>query len=261
MTSLAAAAVFIFGSAIGSFLNVCIYRMPKNESIVFPASHCPQCCKNIFWYDNVPIVSYLILMGKCRFCKARIRLRYPVVEALTAMLLTALFLRFGITSKFLAYSVMSCGLIVATFVDFEIQEIPDEISLGGVVAGLLLALAFPSIMAETARWRAVLSSIAGAAAGGGSIFLLGLIGQLIFKKEAMGGGDVKLMAMIGSIIGLKLVLLTFFVAPFLGAMPGIILKIKNNAEVIPYGPFISLAALIVVFFGNKILSLLFGGLV
>ncbi|MFA5144216.1 MAG: prepilin peptidase [Candidatus Omnitrophota bacterium] len=257
---MAVMAVFLFGLVLGSFLNVCIYRMPKGESIVVPASHCPKCKKAIAWYDNIPVFSYAALGGKCRSCKARIRLRYPVVEALTALVLTALFLKFCITPKFFTYSIMTCGLIVATFVDFEIQEIPDEISLGGLAAGFLLAFIFPSILNETMRSRAIIGSAAGALAGAGSIYFMGAIGKAAFKKEAMGGGDVKLMAMIGSFIGLKLVILTFFIAPFLGAVPGIILKLRKGAEIIPYGPFLSAAALVSIFFGNKIISLLFGGL-
>ena len=252
--------VFIFGSMIGSFLNVCIHRMPKNESIVFPASHCPACKKSIFWYDNIPILSYLVLAGKCRACKTKISFRYPLVEALTALLLTALLVSFGFTPKFFAYSIMTCGLIVATFVDFEIQEIPDEISLGGIVVGFSLAFIFPSILGEASRLHGLLSSLIGAVAGGGTIYALGAFGKLVFKKEAMGGGDVKLMAMIGSIIGWKLALLTFFIAPFLGVVPGLISKFKSGAEIIPYGPFLSAAALVSVFFGNNMLGLLFGGL-
>ena len=257
---IAAFIIFIFGTVVGSFLNVCIYRMPRGESIVFPASRCPKCKKGILWYDNIPIISYLALMGKCRSCGSRISFRYPLVEALTALLLTALFFGFGMTPKFFVYSIMTCGLIVATFIDFETQEIPDEISIGGTVAGILLAFAFPSILGAATRMHGILNSLAGAVAGGGSIFLLGVIGKLAFKKEAMGGGDVKLMAMIGSIIGLKSVLLTFFIAPFLGAGPGVILKIRKGSETIPYGPFLSMAALISIFFGNKILGILFGGL-
>ncbi len=252
--------IFVFGLLIGSFLNVCICRMPKNESIVVPASHCPHCKKDILWCDNIPVISYLLLLGRCRFCKTRISYRYPLVELLTALLLTALFLGFGGTPKFFAYSVLVCGLIVATFIDFEIQEIPDEISLGGIVAGLVLAFIFPSIMAEASRLRGFLGSLIGAFAGGGSIYLLGIFGKFAFKKDAMGGGDVKLMAMIGSFLGLKLVMLAFFIAPFFGAVPGIILKFKDGRETIPYGPFLSLAAIVAIFFGNRILGLFFGGL-
>lgn len=253
--------IFIFGAILGSFLNVCIHRMPKQESIVFPASHCPKCKKNIFWYDNIPVLSYLVLAGKCRFCKAAISYRYPLVELLTAFLLTALFVNFGLTPKFFAYSIMVSGLIVATFIDFEIQEIPDEISLGGTVVGIALAVLFPSIFDVATRLGSLINSLTGAVVGGGIIYLLGFFGKLAFKKDAMGGGDVKLMAMIGSIIGVKMVILTFFIAPFLGVVPGIISKIKEGAETIPYGPFLSMAALIAVFFGNRILGFLFGGLI
>ncbi|MDD5436076.1 MAG: prepilin peptidase [Candidatus Omnitrophica bacterium] len=252
--------IFIFGLLIGSFLNVCIYRMPKRESIVLPASHCPGCKKPIPWYDNIPLLSYIALGGKCRFCKMGINLRYPLVEALTASVLAALFVTFDITPKFFAYSIMACGLIVATFVDFEIQEIPDEISLGGIAAGFFLAFVFPSVMGEAVRSRAILGSLSGAITGGGIIYLLGVAGKIAFKKEAMGGGDVKLMAMLGSFLGLKLVVLTFFIAPFLGVVQGIILKFRKGAETIPYGPFLSAAALISVFFGDQIIRLLFGGL-
>jgi len=260
MTVLVAFIVFVFGLVVGSFLNVCICRMPKNESIVVPASHCPHCKKDILWCDNIPVISYLLLLGRCRFCKTKISYRYPLVESLTAILLTALFLGFGITPKFLAYSVLVCGLIVATFIDFKMQEIPDEISLGGIVVGLVLAFLFPSIMTEASRLRGLLTSLVGAFAGGGSIYLLGVFGKFAFKKEAMGGGDVKLMAMIGSFLGLKLVMLAFFIAPFFGAVPGIILKMRDGREIIPYGPFLSLAAIVAMFFGNRILGLFFGGL-
>ncbi len=252
--------VFILGTVIGSFLNVCIYRMPKNESIIFPSSHCPSCKKNIHWYDNIPLLSYAALCGKCRFCGVKIPFRYPLVEIITGLLMTALFLRFGLTPKFAAYFIMSCGLIVSTFIDFEIQEIPDEISLGGLILGVVLSSAFPSIMDRTTHMSGFIYSVSGAAAGSGAIFLLGFLGKMVFKKEAMGGGDVKLMAMIGSIIGLKMVILVFFLAPFLGVIPGIVSKVRKGAETIPYGPFLSAAAIISVFFGNKILAFLFGGM-
>jgi len=259
--------IFVIGAVIGSFLNVCIHRMPKNKSLIFPPSHCPKCDKNLYWYDNIPVLSYVMLLGRCRFCRERISLRYPMVEMLTALVLTALFIVFGMTSKFFAYSIMTCGLIVAAFVDFEIQEIPDEISLGGLAAGIALALLFPSIIGPTNRIYALLGSLAGAVSGGGSIFIMKMLGTLMFKNKikelgiesAMGDGDIKLMAMIGAFLGWKLVLLTFFIAPFLGSVHGIISKFRNGFETIPYGPFLSMAAVISVFFGNKILSLFLYG--
>ncbi|MCX5678389.1 MAG: prepilin peptidase [Candidatus Omnitrophica bacterium] len=260
--------VFMIGAGIGSFLNVCIHRMPKDKSIAFPPSHCPKCNKGLYWYDNIPLFSYVILLGRCRFCRQRISLRYPVVELATALILTVLFVIFGMTSKFFAYSTMACALIVATFVDFEIQEIPDQVSLGGLAAGIALSFLFPSIMDSVSRMHALAGSLAGALTGGGSIFILKIFGTLVFKNKikelgigsAMGDGDIKLMAMIGAFLGWKLVLLTFFIAPFLGSVPGIISKIRSGSETIPYGPFLSMAAMISVFFGNKILSMFSYGL-
>lgn len=252
--------IFIFGSIIGSFLNVCIYRLPKGKSVVTPPSSCPGCNKHILWHDNIPIISYLILGGKCRFCKSRISFRYFLVEALTAALFVSLYIAFGLTSKFYAYALLTSGLIIATFVDFEVNEIPDQVSLGGLVAGLVLAYMMPSIFEVESRWVALFNSLAGAFAGAASIYLMGFLGEIVFQKEAMGGGDVKLMAMIGSFLGWKMILLTFFLAPVFGAAVGLILKIKEGRETIPYGPYLSLAALIAIFFGNNILSVLFYGL-
>jgi leader peptidase (prepilin peptidase)/N-methyltransferase len=253
-------AVFVFGMVIGSFLNVCIHRLPKRQSIVLPASHCPKCSKNIKWYDNIPLVSYAILMGKCRSCKGRIGYRYPLVELLTAILITSLYAVFGVNAKFFAYSILTCGLIIATFVDFDIQEIPDEISLGGLVFGLIFAFAFPSIFGSASRFGALGASLLGVVAGGGSIYLMGFFGELVFKKEAMGGGDVKLMAMIGSILGWQLAIFTFFAAPIFGSVVGIALKIKDGREIIPYGPFLSMAAVVSIFWGERILGALFYGM-
>ncbi|MCX5686708.1 MAG: prepilin peptidase [Candidatus Omnitrophica bacterium] len=252
--------VFMFGAIIGSFLNVCIHRIPKNESIVFPMSHCPNCNRNIFWYDNIPMLSYIVLKGECRFCGSKISPRYFVIEFLTALFLFLLFLAFGITPKFFAYSVFTCGLIVATFVDFEIQEIPDQISIGGIVVGLASAAIFPSIFDTASRFASIPNSFLGAAIGGASTYAMGVLGHVVFKKEAMGGGDVKLMAMVGAFLGWKLAIVTFFVAPLFGSVAGIILKLKDGREVIPYGPYLSLAALIAIFFGNRIIGMFFGGL-
>jgi len=252
--------IFMFGAIIGSFLNVCIHRLPKNESIINPPSHCTACGKNIPWYDNIPMLSYLILMGRCRFCKGRISFRYFIVELLTALISYLLFMRFGMTAKFFAYAAFVSGLIVATFVDFEIQEIPDQVSIGGIAAGLILAAIFPSIFDTASRFAGILNSILGVAVGGGSIYAMGVLGKLVFRKEAMGGGDVKLMAMIGAFLGWKLVIFTFFVAPIFGAVVGIILKLKDGREIIPYGPYLSLAAVIAAFYGNRILGIFFGGL-
>ena len=252
--------VFIFGAIVGSFLNVCIYRIPKGRSIVAPGSHCPNCGAGIQWFDNIPILSYIILGGRSRCCKTRISLRYIIVEILTAFLFLVLFLFFGLTAKFFAYMILVCALIIATFVDFEIQEIPDEVSLGGLAVGLLLSVAFPSILNEPSRIHSFLNSFFGAFAGAATIYAMGMLGEFAFKKEAMGGGDVKLLAMIGSFIGWKMTLLAFFIAPLFGSIVGIILKIRQGKDIIPYGPYLSLAAVTAILWGDKILKLLFSGL-
>ena len=259
MSNLVRFVVFIFGLFVGSFLNVCIYRLPKGKSIVFPPSHCPACGKNILWYDNIPILSYILLRGRCRSCRTKISPRYLIVEGLTACLALALYIVFGLTPKFAAYAVMTCGLIIATFVDFEINEIPDEVSIGVLVAGLVLSVVLPPLVGAASSWYDLLDSVLGCLAGGASIYLMGFLGELVFKKEAMGGGDVKLMAMIGAFVGWKMVLLAFFIAPVFGAVAGLVLKIKEGREIIPYGPYLSLAALVVIFFGEKILKLLLNG--
>lgn len=253
-------AVFVFGAIVGSFLNVCIYRLPKGESIVSPGSHCPKCNKPIFWYDNVPILSYLVLKGRCRFCKTPINPGYIIVEVITAVLAVALFTAFGLTPKFAAYSILLSGLIVATFVDLEIREIPDEVSLGGLAAGLILAAVFPEIFSAASWNKGLVESALGALAGGGSIYLMGFFGEMVFKKEAMGGGDVKLMAMIGAFLGWQLALLTFFIAPIFGSVVGVILKAKDGRDVIPYGPYLSLAAVTSIFWGDRVLRTLFYGM-
>lgn len=251
--------VFILGTIAGSFLNVCIYRLPKGRSVIVPGSHCPACGAKIRWFDNVPILSYIFLGGKARCCKTKISFRYFIVEALTGLAFLALFLFFGLSAKFFAYIILVCGLIIVTFVDFEIQEIPDEISIGGLVLGLALSVFFPSILNESSGLSGFLNSFLGALAGGATIYAMGMLGEFAFKKEAMGGGDVKLLAMIGSFLGWKLTLLTFFIAPLFGSVVGIILKIREGKEIIPYGPYLSLAAVVAMLWGDKILQVLFYG--
>lgn len=252
--------VFIIGSIVGSFLNVCIYRLPKEKSVVAPRSYCPNCTKGILWYDNIPLVSYLLLRGRCRACKSRISFRYFLVELLTACLILALFMMFGLTAKFIAYSILASGLIVATFVDFEIQEIPDQVTILGFLIGVGLSLAYPSILNKDSRWAAFLDSSLGGLTGGASIYIIGFVWELVRKKEAMGGGDVKLLAMIGAFLGWKLTILTFFIAPVFGVVPGLVAMIKDRRQTIPYGPYLSLGAIVSILWGDKILQSLFYGL-
>ena len=246
--------LFCLGAVLGSFLNVCIYRMPRKESVIRPGSHCPHCKAKIAWYDNIPLLSYFILKGRCRHCGAKISFRYFVVELLSAGLLLFLFYHFGLSLPFVIYALLILSLIVVSFIDIDIREIPDEISLSGIVIGLTLSVAFPQLQDTFLRSTALLRSFLGILAGGGSIYLTGLIGNAIFKKETMGGGDVKLMAMVGAFIGWKLALLTFFIAPFFGSAVGIVLKIRKGESLIPYGPFLSLATLVSIVWGDQIIN-------
>ena len=248
--------IFIFGAIIGSFLNVCIYRMPRSESLVFPGSRCVSCKKPIPWYDNIPLLSYVLLRGKCRSCKAKFSSRYFFVELISAVCFLILFVNFKLNYIFWIYSLLVFSLIVITFIDLEFQLIPDSISLVGMFVGIILSVIFPGLQGAFTWKRAFLNSIAGVLAGGGLIYLTGVLGQLVFKKESMGGGDVKLMAMLGAFLGWKMTVLIFFLAPFFGAPIGIYMKYVKKEDIIPYGPYISLAGFVAMVWGHKILSLL-----
>jgi leader peptidase (prepilin peptidase)/N-methyltransferase len=249
--------IFLFGLCIGSFLNVCIYRLPKEQSIVFPASHCPLCNVPIAWYDNIPLVSFVLLKRRCRFCKQKISWIYPLVETLTALIWVILYWRFGLNGHFFAYGLLSCGLIIATFVDLEQQIIPDEVSIGGALAGLVISLIYPALHGEKVHLFGLLRSLLGVVVGGGGIFLTGLLGNLIFRKESMGGGDVKLMAAIGAFLGWRPALLTFFMAPFFGSITGIILWLKKRTHVIAFGPYLALACFICILWWQEIWKKIF----
>ena len=253
--------IFIFGTIIGSFLNVCIVRLseedPKKRSVVFPRSHCLSCKKTIPWYDNIPLVSFLMLGCKCRFCKIAISGRYFLVELLTGLAFVGFYKFFGLTPILVPYLVMLCGFIISTFVDIEHRIIPDEISIGGMVVGFIFSFFIPELHGATSAWLSAGRSLLGILVGGGAIYGMGLIGDFIFKKESMGGGDVKFMAMVGAFLGWKLALLAFFIAPFFGAIFGIIVKIRTKESLIPYGPFLAAGSLIALFFSQKIFDWIF----
>lgn len=260
--------VFIFGSIVGSFLNVCIHRMPKSESVVWPRSHCPKCQKRIPGYDNIPFLSFILLGGKCRFCKEKISLRYPLVELLTAGLTLALYNHFGLSYNFFLSMVMLWSLIIATFVDIAYRIIPDEISVGGMIIGLIMvSITGFSLSPLKFTFIPTLESLKGIIIGGGILYLTGVTFDLVYFKllkrpaingetESMGGGDIKLLAMIGAFMGWKIALLTFFLAPFLGIVIGIVNLITKKDHTIPYGPFLSIAALVSLFWGHKIIQII-----
>lgn len=239
----------IFGAMVGSFLNVCIHRLPKEESIVRPGSHCPKCKTPIRFYDNIPLLSYLLLGGKCRHCKAPISIQYPIVEAITALSSFFLFITFGVSLSFFYYFSFVAALIAITVIDLYHQIIPDVISLPGIVIGLLGSLVIPQIT----FW----SSLIGVISGGGSLFLVATVYQWLFKREGMGGGDVKLLAMIGAFLGWKAVILTILLSSFIGSIIGItvmLIKGKDFKYAIPFGPFLALGAVISLFWGENLTS-------
>ena len=241
------------GACIGSFLNVCIWRLPREESIISPGSHCVRCGRGIAWYDNTPVLSYLCLGGRCRRCKAPISWRYPLIELLASALAVGLALRFGLTARWAIYTVLAWALIVSTFVDFSHRIIPDEITKPGIAIGLVASAVWPSLHGAASPLAGLGHSALGALVGGGSLYLTGVFGDWLFKKESMGGGDVKLLAMAGTVLGAKLVLLTFFLAPLLAVGPGLLSVMRKGDHTIPYGPFLSLGLLMAMVWGSAIL--------
>jgi leader peptidase (prepilin peptidase)/N-methyltransferase len=238
---------FIFGACIGSFLNVCIYRIPAGESVVHPGSSCPRCKTLIPFYDNIPVVSYLILAGKCRKCNLPIAMRYPLVELLTGLLAMACSLAFGPSLHALVVFTFIATLIVVAFIDLDHRIIPDSISLPGIPLFFLASLAVPTV-----TWQA---SALGILAGGGSLFAVAWGYQLIAGREGMGGGDIKLLAMIGAMIGWRGILFTLFAASAIGTLVGILTMIRSGKGMklaIPFGPFLALGAVLYLFFGEGI---------
>lgn len=238
----------VFGMVIGSFLNVCICRMPKDESIVSPPSHCPHCNYQIRWYDNIPVISYLLLRGKCRGCGVHISLQYPLVELLNGILALLLFLRFGPTLAFAALFVFCSALVVITFIDIEHQIIPDEISLSGIVIGFIL-----SFFLQGHGW---LNSILGILLGGGSLLLVAYAYQLLTGKEGMGGGDIKLLAMMGAFLGWKSIPFIILASSLVGSVVGIsmmLLQKKDSKLAIPFGPYLAFGAILYIFYGRPLI--------
>jgi len=241
--------VALFGALVGSFLNVVIVRLPEEGgSVVFPASHCPVCKKAIAWYDNIPLVSFLLLRGRCRQCQARISRRYPLVEGAMALLALALYQHFGLTLLLPIYFLFCAALLVVIFIDLEHQIIPDVISLPGIVLGFALSFVNPFVTWQDAGLGIVF--------GGGSFYLDALVYYLLTKREGMGGGDIKLLAMIGAFLGWQSLPFVVFGSSLLGVVAGVWAMLeqrKGGKTVIPYGPFLAIAALLYLFFRQEIL--------
>ncbi len=256
--------VFIFGMLFGSFANVCVYRIPRKESIVFPASHCPACNSAIAWYDNIPVFSFLNLRAKCRSCQEPISWRYPAVELLTGLAAAALYWRFQLSHFFWLYALLTLVLIIVSVIDLREQIIPDELSYGLVIAGVLYSFFNSELFLKWLFYfpqflNRFVASYLGLLAGGGALYLIGWLSGVILKRETMGGGDIKLAAGIGTFLGWENVLIMLYIAFILGGTVGLTLLLINRSkkkDLIPFGPFIALATFIVILFEPQIYALL-----
>lgn len=240
--------LFLFGLVLGSFLNVCIYRLPREESVVWPGSHCPHCGHPLSVKDNLPLVSFLLLKGACRYCSAPISKRYPLVEGITAATAVLMGWRFGLSWFFLQAFLFFCALLVISFIDLSHQIIPDVISYPGMIVGL-----FFSWLSGNPGF---LSALIGLLAGGGILALVAWSYAKGHRKEGMGGGDIKLLAMIGAFLGWPGVLVTLFSAALLGSLIGLALMLfwkKERTFAVPFGPFLSAGAVIHLFFGPALI--------
>lgn len=240
---------FLYGAVVGSFLNVCICRIPDNRSVVSPPSSCPLCGYRIRWYDNIPVASYLILQGRCRSCRAPISFRYPMVELINGLLTMLLFMKFGPTLTFLALFILCSSLVVITFIDIDHQIIPDSISIPGIAVGFAFSFFLPH-----PGWR---DSLIGLVAGGGSLLLVAYGYQLLTGKDGMGGGDVKLLAMMGAFLGWRSVLFIVFAASLVGSVTGVSLMVARGRDsklAIPFGPFLAFGAILYIFYGSSIIE-------
>lgn len=244
--------VFIVGMIFGSFFNVCIYRIPEKQSIINPPSHCPNCNTRLKPIDLIPVLSYLMCGRKCRYCKEKISSRYAIVEILTGVLFLLVYNKYWLNIETIYYLVLLSLLIIITFIDIDYLIIPDGILILGAVFSVIFNLIFKIITIK--------ESLLGAVVCGGGVLALVYLIEFIVKKEVMGGGDIKLFAMIGLFFGIKNSLLIALVSVYIGAIYGIatviISKIKKEKynSMIPYGPFISIAALVVMLYGDRLIS-------
>ncbi len=253
---------FVIGSIVGSFLNVCIYRLPLHKSIIRPRSRCPHCDRLIRWYYNIPIVSYAWLRGRCAYCKERISPVYPLVELLTAVFFVMLFVRFGISSTFFYFAVFGCMLIILMFVDYFHRLLPAVVTFPGIAVGFLFSLGYslaaPKDWTLLQRFTPLLESFKGAALGALLPLTVYFLFKWIRKKEGLGHGDIVMLAMVGAFLGWKGVIVVLFLSSFVGSLVGIFVigVLKKPADyMFPFGSFIGAAALAAIFWGRIVWGL------
>jgi leader peptidase (prepilin peptidase)/N-methyltransferase len=249
---------FLFGTIVGSFLNVCIGRIPNNESVVRPPSHCPACKATIAFYDNVPLLSYLWLRGRCRSCAQAISPRYFVVELLMGLLTVALYHRFGLSYEFFVGFVFVAAMIVISFIDLDVRIVPDVISLPGIVFGLVVSVVSYFAMGRVADLvPSPTSSLIGILAGGGFLLATAWLYEKFTGVEGMGGGDIKLLAMIGAFLGWPAIPITLFIASLIGSVVGLTCMALTGAGrrlALPFAPFLCSGAVLFIFFGEQIIN-------
>jgi len=253
--------VFPLGLLIGSFLNVCIYRLPKEESAVRPRSRCPHCGHPIRWYDNIPVLSFVRLAGRCRDCGGAISFLYPAVEIITAVLFTVIAARYDLTLAAIKYAILGSMMIALAFIDLADRILPDEITLGGAVAGFLFSFLLPLapglIYLLLSLWNitlpprltSVAESLGGAVIASGMLYIIAEIYRRLRSREGMGLGDVKMMAMIGAFLGLRYAILALMLASILGAILGLIFILifrKGLLYELPFGTFLAFASILMV---------------
>ncbi|MFH2055528.1 MAG: prepilin peptidase [bacterium] len=245
--------IYLFGAGaiIGSFLNVLIYRLPRGEDFVFKRSHCPACRALIHWYDNLPLLSFIILRGRCRNCTAAISVQYPLVELTTGLIFLGSYLQYGLSPQMFGVNIFLSLLLVVIVTDFRHYLIPDKITLPGMVLGLLYSIYNPAVTP--------LEAVIGLLGGGIVLLALAWLGELLFKKEALGGGDIKLAAMLGAWLGWQSLALVFLFGAFFGLIFAIIKMAtaadRSKARLIPFGPFLALAAIVALFWGQTLIRI------
>jgi leader peptidase (prepilin peptidase) / N-methyltransferase len=240
---------FLFGSLVGSFLNVCIHRLPREESIVFPGSHCPVCQAPIRPWDNIPVLSFLLLRGRCRACRSPIAWRYPLVECLTAILFAATVSRYGVTPLAITLLAFLSALVVIAFIDLDHQIIPNVITMPGIPLGLLVGVVLGD--------PPILDRVIGTLAGAGFLYLVLFFGSALYGQEAMGEGDLNLIALVGAFLGWRGVVVTILVGCLVGSAMGLALiglRRLRRREHIPFGPFLAFGATVALFWGERVVA-------
>ena len=240
--------LLLFGLCVGSFLNVCIHRLPLKQSVVSPGSRCPSCGYELRWYDNIPVLSYVMLRARCRSCSRPISIQYPVIEVVTAIVFLAHWYAFGPTPLFAARLVFGCALIVLFMIDLEHQILPDVVTLPGIVIGVALSVFLPPGPIE---------SLIGLLLGGGLLWAIAEAWFRLRKVDAMGFGDVKMLAMVGAWLGWKMVILTFVLSSMMGGLVGVVLLASRRADMatrVPFGTMLAVAAMMASLYGGPILA-------